>query len=412
MLLAPGLAQAVYVQPGNMRVTGFFEAHEYRSSASDGEWIQRLPNNTTAVDPGLEPASESGLYTYNDYLYFYENQVDRGRMASMDDIPANSTELSVDTSNFDNNLPNSSAADTVQKVLDLVDDLTLGTGSSKPPVELITTTDTTVATTDMSGTVYVNDSDTDKRFLVDGVAADDTFSISNPFHNKENLVCIDSGDQFVKSDGSLATAGLPMYTDTVGAYATFTALDDVRVLPNIANGVWLFAADATGCAVSGNCDSCNTGNDGIIHEDSTLTLQDTTSTTTQWGATKFTIAADSCITKISANIYDQGASVEVELAIYSHDSGNDEPNASMGAGYHVSLTNITDTAAENVGTLAATQELPIGTYWKVLIPVSGSVTISTDNDGGGDLNKYSNDSGSTWNNSSVDRDFKVYGCAQ
>lgn len=157
--------------------------------------------------------------------------------------------------------------------------------------------------------------------------------------------------------------------------------------------------------------SCTQSNDSAIVDHGVTT--DASDWTTLMRAFKFTIAAPVSITGYYFQCSDGGdtAARTTTMYLYSHNSGADEPNTSLGADYQASLTDLTDASGLNYYMLSSTQTLSAGTYWVVWSSLGVTGTISFDYVAGSSGNTKRNpDGGATWYSSSWDNKVGVMGC--
>ena len=128
----------------------------------------------------------------------------------------------------------------------------------------------------------------------------------------------------------------------------------------------------------------------------------------EWYAGPFSESAEVCVTGIHAHHRDSGNSRTITAEIWTEVAGS--PGAIYDAGMTGTLSDIPDAIAATENLFAATETLPIGSYWIVLQPGGGAVGIGRQASGGTTDFKYSTNSGSSWGASGSSWEMSVLGC--
>lgn len=157
--------------------------------------------------------------------------------------------------------------------------------------------------------------------------------------------------------------------------------------------------------------ACSTSTDSAI-EDRVTT--GTTSSSTAYFASKFTLAADSTITEYVWRGCDNNTDTgNHNVAIYTHNAGDDKPGSAVAdttATVAASAIANCDTWENTVFTLASTKALSAGTYWMVRWG-SASATHKLVYHSSTGARYCSAADGSTWScAANVTLDWGLYGC--
>lgn len=168
----------------------------------------------------------------------------------------------------------------------------------------------------------------------------------------------------------------------------------------------LLIADSETSASGGNCSSCAVSEDIFDAGITTSSAYDAT----YWRAWGFTLSETKCVTGISWEVFDGGASGNVIFDI-RYDSGGDPGAVVSGCTVTVDSASITDSYSQGSETQGnfSIQMLSAGDYFVVLRMGTLASFAYGLVSGSGNF-KYSDDDGATWNTSSWPGQVRVIGC--